>query len=183
MNSYYAQTRIACPTIDYSTLWTNSADDPADIRPTWKIYRTVDELWADDTGPELTRCGLKPQLIRVFRWAPNLIHPWHVDGNPQNPDKFALNWVLDGSGSIQWNSKLEFPESTVQGAYKYKQGTASDHYESETRGHGCLVNVGIAHRVVNMEPKHRITVSLLFTRYISYEWALRILADRGLIVE
>ena len=124
---------------------------------------------------------MTPRLIKIFRWAPNLIGDWHVDGSPGRAEKFAINWVYEGIGLIQWNSKVEFPQDLHANAFKSLLGGTTDPYEEQAIGDSCVVNVAIPHRVINLEPIHRISVSMQFSESISYEDGIERLRSQGFI--
>jgi hypothetical protein len=157
MNKFYTQTLIPMPKgIDYRSIWTEdpyvNTDPSRNDGKTWVLHDTPTEpLWDNNILKIMSIFG--PPIIRVFRWNPYSVGLWHIDYNPEKDftHQFAINWVLEGWGSIQWNSKERLidliPEST---------------FENSVLGHGCLVYTTIPHRVVNTEPIHRITISIQF---------------------
>jgi hypothetical protein len=186
MNKFYTQTLIPIPNIDYKSVWANSPTDTTDTIPRWKPYTDTTNLWGDNIIKLLDSVGMVPRLIRVFRWIPNTVFPWHVDGTVETVTEFAINWVIEGTGIIQWNSnvKLSKPETHWSHlAYGSLQGTLSDDVEETSFGHGCIVNTTIPHRVINMELLHRLTVSIQFNKELSYTDAVNNLISCNLIKE
>lgn len=184
MNKFYTQTLIPLPDVDYKSIWPNDPTDSSDMIPRWQTYTSEKPLWNNTIDEMLALCDLKPKLIRIFRWAPKTIFPWHVDGTTEIITEFAINWVYEGSGIIQWNSKLELPKPEANHshlAFGSKQGGLTDVFESKELGHGCIVNTTIPHRVVNVEPIHRITVSIQFGNDLTYAQAVEKLTACGLI--
>ena len=191
MNKFYTQTLIPAPNIDFKSMWTNAADDTTDTRPRWKRYTAEFPLWDTTITSKLEECGLVPTCIRLFRWIPNTVFPWHVDGDFSKGEvtEFAINWVYEGSGIIQWNSELVLPppgpingpNSSLPVVFGSKQGLISDSFEAEELGHGCIVNTVIPHRLVNMTPMHRITGSILFGNTLTYSQAVDQLVKHGLV--
>ena len=185
MNKFYTLTNIPKPSIDYKLIWPNDPTDMTDTHPRWKTYPNHSDIWDSDTTKLLSKCGITPTLIRLFRWAPNKTFNWHIDGSSIDITQFAINWILDGEGSIEWSPNLILPQledkfkNLAFGALPSKHG---DSYLSEcsTDGHGCLVNTTIPHRVVNKNNIHRVTVSILFNNNLTYDQAATKLISAGL---
>jgi len=186
MNRFYTQTLIPTPNVDYRSIWPNSPTDTSDTIPRWKTYPVKTGLWEKEVIKKLESCDLTPKLVRVFRWLPNTLFPWHIDGNIKERTEFAINWVCEGQGIIQWDSKIELelprPEHS-QLASRNKMGSLTDPFEEAAFGNGCIVNTTIPHRVVNMEALHRITVSIQFGNRLTYADAVNRLLDCDLIKE
>jgi hypothetical protein len=181
---FYKQTTIPAPSVDYKTIWNVDPKDPADTNPRWLTYPKDSKIWNDDILNRLKTVGLKPRLIRVFRWKPNSVFPWHIDGSVNEITEFAINWVYEGSGIIQWNSSLELPkpaEKNYHLAYGSFNGKAEDKFEAEALGHGCVVNTTIPHRVLNLSDVHRITVSIQFGNEFTYSETVEKLKSCGFI--
>jgi len=186
MNRFYTQTLIPRPNVDYRSVWENLPTDTTDTIPRWKPYDDINNLWSDDIVKLLDSVGMVPKLIRVFRWIPNTVFPWHIDGSVETLTEFAINWVVDGTGTVQWNSnvKLFKPEDHWSHlAYGSLQGTLSDEVEETSACQGCIVNTTIPHRVINMELIHRVTISIQFNKELSYTDAVVKLTNCGLIKE
>ena len=185
VNKFYTKTIIPVPTIDYKLIWPNAATDLADTIPRWKTYPNYPDIWDTDTTKLLASVGITPTLIRIFRWAPNKTFNWHVDGSFNNITQFAINWILDGAGTIEWSPNLILPQledkfkNLAFGALPSKEGD-SHLAECSTDGNGCLVNTTIPHRVVNKHDIHRVTVSILFNNNLTYDYAAAKLLDAGL---
>jgi hypothetical protein len=186
MNRFYTQTLIPRPNVDYRSIWPNSPTDTSDTIPRWKTYPVKTGLWENEVIKKLESCNLTPKLVRVFRWLPNTLFPWHIDGNIEEQTEFAINWVCEGQGIIQWDSKIELelpPTEHSQLASRNKMGSLTDPFEEAVFGNGCIVNTTIPHRVVNMEALHRITVSIQFGNKLTYADAVNRLLDCDLIKE
>jgi hypothetical protein len=170
VEQFYRQTTLPAPDVDYKTVWNVDAKDPADTTPRWLTYPADSKIWDDHISNKLLSVSLKPVLIRIFRWKPNSIFPWHIDGSVNEIAKCAINWVYEGSGLIQWNSNLELskPDKTSYHAYGSYDGHINDKFEAAALGHGCIVNTAIPHRVLNLSDVHRITVSILFDNELTY---------------
>lgn len=187
MNKFYTKTLIPTPNINWKDLWPNDPADTTDTSPRWKraVCNTID-LWDQDTYELLKSCQLTPTLIRVFRWRPKQFFDWHIDGDntAKIKSEFAINWVVEGKGVIQWNSPLKMPEPNKEIAHRVigtLTGTLADKFEDQTIGHGCIVNTTIPHRVINVESIHRLTISIHFGNQLTYEKAVNRLTDCGLI--
>ena len=184
IDNYCKQTSIPVPNIDYKRVWNIDPTSPADTIPRWLTYPNNTKIWDDDTTNKLLGVGLKPRVIRVFRWRPNSVFPWHVDGNVDQVTRFAINWVLEGNGIIQWHSKLELPKPMPKHkhlAYGSLVGKIEDKFEFQALGHACVVNTVIPHRILNTSDVHRITVSILFGDDYSYNETVEKLKFSGFI--
>ena len=171
IDKFYKQTTIPAPVVDYKTVWNIDPKDPADSNPRWLTYPKDSKIWNDDISNKLKDVGLQPRLIRVFRWKPNSAFPWHIDGLIDEITQFAINWVYEGSGIIQWNSSLDLPKPLKHNyhlAYGTLASNINDNFEVEALGHGCIVNTTIPHRVLNLSDVHRITVSIQFGKDLTY---------------
>jgi hypothetical protein len=123
-------------------------------------FRNVEDIIPKDFINKFSEIDLVPQLIRVFVWPRNNTGVWHIDGTSALGRNVALNWVIKGSGVIQFNTKL--PLSPMYGVHSGRRPSIGDAIEAETFGHGCLINTGIGHRVVTGE-EGRTTISLAYT--------------------
>ena len=187
MNKFYTQTLIPMPKVDCKALWPNDPTDPTDTRPRWKKIPFVAEtLWDIEIYNKLKQCYLTPHNVRVFRWAPIKFYPWHIDGNSNTKYlfPFAINWIVEGGGLIQWNTTKELTVGLQSEARLHLGmcvGTPQDAYEDQTFGHGCIVNTTIPHRVLNFEKTHRLSISVIFDPTITYEDTITNLKSVGLI--
>ncbi len=186
MDNFFTQTRIPAPNIDWKKVWPDRADasDPRDFFPRWRRTDptpSAEEIWPSDIARSLISVGLIPTNVRIFRWAPNKYFTWHIDaGSSTKPTLCAINWVLEGSGMIQWDSNRILTTQDAE-AYRYQLGELDDYYEKSSIGHACLVNTAIPHRVVNMNSIHRLSVSILFDADITYEDAYTRLHQANLL--
>jgi hypothetical protein len=184
MNSqelYFAKTKMPTPDIDWTEIWSQEPTDRSLSAPRYKEYKDFQKFLDSETGKLLKSIKLYPRKIRIFRWKPVRVFPWHIDGTKTEKVNFAINWVLDGKGKIQWNSKMNLPRTPSGLSWASKLGTFSDASEYETFGHQCVVNTSIPHRVVNISKVHRITVSMMFQEDITYEGAINILKANDLL--
>jgi hypothetical protein len=184
-NRFFTKTKIPLPNIDYRNMWNNDPDDPSDTLPRWKTYPNKPGLWDEHTTRLLESIGLTPILVRIFRWAPNKSFPWHIDGSIDEITQFAINWVVEGDGIIEWTSKLILPppsEKFSHLAFGTLPSVSGDSYLTEcaNKGDGCLINTTIPHRVVNNNNIHRITISIQFGNKLTYEQAAAKLILAGL---
>jgi hypothetical protein len=203
MNKFYTQLTLSAPLIDYKSIWPNDPTDPTDTIPRWQPYPILiakNTFWTEEIRSQLTSQDLIPQLVRIFRWKPKSAFHWHVDGSywPNEPQKnttttFAINWVIEGTGMIYWNSKLDLPKTIPYKTtnkfgdpfHHLARGTIhskpDDEYETSCLGNGCLVNTTIPHKVVNDNSIHRITISIQFGNHLSYEKAYEKLLAVGFV--
>jgi len=185
-NKFYTQTLIPMPKIDCKALWPTDPIDKTDIRPRWRKTPFIAEnLWDAEIYNKLNQCYLVPTTIRVFRWAPIGYYPWHIDGDSsrQYVVPFAMNWIVEGAGLIQWNTaiKLTIGGETAGIHAGACLGTPQDVFEDQTFGHGCIVNTSIPHRVLNFEKIHRLSISVIFDPTLTYEDTVDNLKTVGLI--
>ena len=188
MNEYFSKTILPTPAINWKTIWPEivSNDDPIDIGPRFRLINTrsatLSHLWPEgDFANRLKDIGLQPNIVRIFRWAPNRSFSWHIDGTTK-PRFCALNWILDGFGKIQWDRKFKWDESAgTNVTFKNKIGNDNDPFEIDSEGHSCLVNTLIPHRVVNFNNVHRVSISVLVNENLSYTEVYNRLASVELI--
>lgn len=180
-NYFFAKTKIPTPNINWRDIWDVDPADKLNTTPRYRVYPLNKDIWSNDVFKNLIDIGLCPQVIRVFRWRPACMFPWHIDGNSKSAVQFAINWVLDGKGSIQWNSKMSLPPTVSDLSFASKLGKLDDAYECEQFGHSCIVNTHIPHRVVNLNNIHRLTVSMTFSTSIDYITALHILEENNFL--
>ena len=186
MNKFYTQTLIPMPKVDCKAMWPNDPTDKTDVRPRWKKAPFIAEnLWDAEIYNKLNQCDLVPTTVRVFRWAPTSYYPWHIDGNSniQYVIPFAINWIVEGAGLIQWNTAIKLITGGEMAGFHagVYAGTPQDVFEEQTSGHGCIVNTTIPHRVLNFEKTHRLSISVMFNHTLSYEDTITNLKTVGLI--
>lgn len=184
MNSqelYFAKTKIPLPDIEWTEIWSQEPTDRLISTPRYREYKDFQKFLDSETGKKLLSIKLYPREIRIFRWQPLGIFPWHIDGTSIRKVDFAINWVLDGKGSIQWNSKMNLPRTPSGLSWASKLGKFNEVIECEEFGHQCIVNTSIPHRVINMSNFHRISVSVTFQKDITYTDAVDILKTNNLL--
>jgi hypothetical protein len=187
MNKFYTQTNIPIPKVDYKLIWPNEPTDATDGPIRYKTYPNQTMLWDEHTTELLLSCGLVPSMIRIFRWLPNRTFNWHIDGSLTEVSNFAINWVLDGTGEIEWSSRIILPKPNSNNKHPTFGSLPSRDGDYELvdcrfSGHGCLVNTTIPHRVVNKNSIHRITVSIHFGNSLTYEQVAEKLIAAGLVI-
>lgn len=188
MKKYHRKTIIPRPNIDVHSIWNNI--DPTskeDTSPRWKPY-TFTDVWDTETYTKLNELGFFIKNIRVFRWRPEKIFEWHRDGTDAVLEHFAINWVVEGQGSIQWDSTMKLntyaPKSGMERLNRgVKLGSIEDYVEEETDGDQCILDISIPHRVINLSNEHRMTISVLFKNNLTYSDAVSILDANNLLVD
>jgi hypothetical protein len=125
-------------------------------------YRNVEDIMPKDLIEKFSKIDLVPQLIRIFIWPKNKCGIWHHDGNVATGRNVALNWVLQGSGVIQFNTEMSKTMAPMRGVHLGKVGNLTDKVDAETDGHGCIINTALPHRVVTGS-EGRTTISLAYT--------------------
>lgn len=181
---FYRKVKIPRPNINWKNIWDADSSDQIDRDTRFKQYYDFNRIWKSDVFLALAKVDLIPRSIRIFRWNPNDVFPWHIDGNIDNAVMFAINWVLDGSGLIQWNRSiiLNRPSSKVENiTHGSKIGDRDDSIECQVFGDSCIVNTSIPHRVINLEKTHRVTASLIYKKHITYDEAIERLQTIDLI--
>jgi hypothetical protein len=189
MKKYHRKTLIPRPNVDVHSLWNNI--DPTsleDTSPRWKRYHPVTDIWDAETYKKLNEIGFLVKSIRVFRWRPGMMCEWHIDGTAAVVEHFAINWVVEGQGCIQWDSSMELttyePKSGADRLNRgIKLGSIEDYVEEETNGDQCIVDISIPHRVINLSSEHRITISVLFNTNLTYSDAVSVLDTNNLLVD
>lgn len=179
--NYFFKTNIPVPNIDYKKIWNIDPTDQSTTPHKFKSYSNFENLWDKNIYDKLNNIDLFPRLIRVFRWKPESVFPWHIDGTKHEQIKFAINWILEGSGVIQWNRYIKLNLSSEY-SFGHSLGNIDDPVEIEDSGHGCIVNTGVTHRLFNLNKIHRISVSILFNKSITFEDAVERLRSENLIV-
>lgn len=182
MSNYY-QTTIPTPNIDWKSVW--QGEYPPAF-PKWKEYSTTNRIWSDDVYSKLESVGLTVKLIRVFKWGRNKFYPWHIDGSDGKVQNWAVNWVVNGGGQIQWNEDLKMVSDQYNVTGGFRLGTPKDPYTCQTTnsGHACLLKIDVPHRVItpgDVDPRESISVFFNLSDMISFEEARNLLASVNLI--
>ena len=129
------------------------------------LSNPLEECFPIDLLDRMRSIGLRPWKLRFFIWKPNIFSPWHVDtASKMGKLKSSINWVVKGSGEIQWNENLNLtPDRSVREQFDEGsiESSDSDEITHSSDGHGCLVNTSIPHRV-KVGPEGRTTISLLW---------------------
>ena len=149
---YFQQTKIINP------VWNITFDIPKSSEKLYeKHFTNVEEIASAELLATLKSIDMFPEYIRLFVWPKNQCGIWHIDGTIDTPRHSAINWILHGSGLIQFNNSVEL--HPMPGVHLGLQGTITDSIDAETDGHGCVVNTSATHRVVTGEDG-RTTLSL-----------------------
>jgi len=112
-------------------------------------YTNVKEIVPEDLLDKFNTINMMPEYVRLFVWPRNHCGIWHIDGTEDTYRYSAINWIIRGSGSIQFNNNIVLGKRC--GVHKGADGVLSDAVEAETTGHGCVINTSACHRVVTRE--------------------------------
>ena len=184
MKKYHRKTLIPRPNINTHELWNNiDTTDKNDTSPRWKSL-TSTHIWDEETYKKLNDMGFFIKSIRVFRWRPAKIFEWHIDGTSSIIEHFAINWVVEGKGCIQWNPNIILNTSEDEWFNRgVNLGGLIDHVEEEAFGDQCILDISVPHRVINLSNEHRMTISVTFNNNLTYSDAVSILDTNNLIVD
>lgn len=142
-------------------------------------FVNIEDIVPSDLLEKLKTINMVPEYVRIFVWPRNFIGQWHIDGDYITPRHSCMNWIINGSGAIQFNSTIEM--SPRIGVHRGKSSTPDDIAEEETTGHGCVINSGSIHRVVTGEDG-RTSISLSYKRRdVPFPIMLEKLASIGLL--
>lgn len=111
-----------------------------------KHFFDIEKIVPTNLLNQFRSINIVPEYVRLFVWPINYCGIWHIDGTAETFRQSAINWILHGSGLIQFNNSVEL--HTCPGVHKGKQGALEDHIDAETNGHSCLINTSACHRVV-----------------------------------
>jgi hypothetical protein len=187
MKKYHRKTLIPRPNIDVHSLWNNiDTNSKNDTFPRWKPYTSTD-VWDEETYKKLNDLGFFIKSIRVFRWRPAKIFEWHIDGTINQVEHFAVNWVVEGRGLVQWNPNITLntfaSHGFSRGVSDVLVSSIKDHVEEQTDGDQCILDISTPHRVINLSKDHRMTISVSFKNNLTYSDAVSILDANNLIVD
>lgn len=142
-------------------------------------YVNIDKIVPAELLATLETIDMVPDYIRLFVWPRNYCGIWHRDGNINTFRNSSINWIVKGSGSIQFNNCVAL--RPMIGVHSGTQGKIDDAVEAETNGHGCLINTASTHRVVTGKDG-RSTVCLSYkTKDVPYNVMLEKLNTIGMI--
>lgn len=182
-SNYYCQTLLPTPTVDWESVWAGKYP-PA--FPKWKELSTTELIWSAEVYNTLEQIGLTVRQIRVFKWGRDRFYPWHIDGSSGKVTNWAINWVVNGTGQIQWNENLTMGSDAYNITGGFKTGSKQDQYTCQTTnsGNACLVKINIPHRVITLGDKTpRESISIFFNKSssISFDEAKELLSSVNLI--
>jgi hypothetical protein len=157
MNNCFKKINIVNP------IWNlNSVEIPeTQINLYEKRYYNVEQILPLELINKLDSVGLIPESLRLFVWPKNFWGQWHIDGNINTPRYSCINWIIKGSGVIQFNKNIKL--KMVEGIHRGegKLSSPNDLFEEQTDGHGCLINSAYCHRVVTKDDG-RVSISLSY---------------------
>jgi hypothetical protein len=144
-----------------------------------KHFSNVKDIVPPNLLEKLNTINMEPEYVRLFVWPRNFVGQWHIDGDFNTPRYSCMNWVIKGSGLIQFNSTIIM--EAKPGVHRGKASTPTDTVEAETTGHSCAISSGSIHRVVIGEDG-RTSISLSYKRRdVLFPVMLEKLASIGLI--
>lgn len=152
LDMYFQKTKFADPA------WNITFDIP---EPSDKLYEkhftNVEDIAPTELLTTLKSIDMFPEYVRLFVWPKNHCGIWHIDGTVETLRHSAINWILQGSGLIQFNNSIKL--QPMPGVHLGNRGRITDDIEAETNGHSCVINTGACHRVVT-STDGRTTLSL-----------------------
>ena len=160
---YYNKINIPRPKVDVRKYW-------SELQKEHKFYVQVTddmELWEKSISTKMRICGLYPDRLRLFWWTPRKVYNrWHIDGTSTDISEISMNWIISGSGFIQWSNTvvLDPPDDSYYNAAGAVESGSDDPYDAQCSGDGYLLNTAITHRVVNNSSDGRTTVTLSYNR-------------------
>jgi len=116
-------------------------------------FKNVEDIVPRDFLEKLELIDQVPDYVRLFVWPKNQYSIWHIDGAGATTRHCSMNWVLRGSGQVQFNSNVKDWVSRVS------NNNLTTIVEAETTADGYLINTGVPHRVVTKDDG-RVTLSL-----------------------
>jgi len=155
---YSRSVKIPCPEFPFANPYSylkNSGDQEFKILLLEKY-----KIWNTDISDRLKSIDMYPESLRLFYWDPKkTYYPWHIDGDIKHVSKKSINWVLRGSGKIQWSNAVNLTKINQK-----SHGISHDDIDQsqiiyETSESGILIDTSIPHRVV-LEGEERFTVTL-----------------------
>lgn len=150
---YFQKTNIIDPSWNLKSI-----DIPqAQSRLYEKHFTNIEEIVPIDLLEKFKAIDMPIEYVRLFVWPANHCGIWHIDGTEDTLRHSAINWIISGSGLIQFNNSVllhKFP-----GVHLGKRSTLADNAEAETNGHGCVVNTSACHRVITGQDG-RTTISI-----------------------
>jgi DNA-binding transcriptional MerR regulator len=133
------------------------------------IRYSINDILDSDFIEELKNAGLELREVQMFISPPDTAGKIHIDGHQLDIDAAAINFVLNNNVNweMQWftvNDLEEVEQLTSSGNTSYipltnDQCTLHHIFKSV---HPFVVQIGVAHRVVNLSNKHRYCISLRF---------------------
>jgi hypothetical protein len=150
---YFQKTNIADPIWNLESI----VIPEAGLRLYEKHFINVEDIIPADLLEKFKAIDMPPEYVRLFVWPKNHCGIWHIDGTADTYRHSAINWILQGSGLIQFNNSLEL--QPMPGVHLGKRSTLAENAEAETTGHGCVVNTGACHRVITGQDG-RTTISI-----------------------
>jgi hypothetical protein len=139
---YFQKIKIADPVWNLETI-----DIPeAGLRLYEKHFTNVEDIIPSGLLEKFKSINMLPEYIRLFVWPVNHCGIWHIDGTVDTYRYSAINWILQGSGLIQFNNSIQLHR--IPGVHLGKASTLAETAEAETSGHGYVINASACHRVI-----------------------------------
>ena len=118
---------------------------------------------------ELEIAGMELREVQLFIAPPNTVGKIHIDGHRLDMDAAAINFVANNNidWEMQWftvNNLKEVEQLTSSGNTGYiplRENQCTLKYTFKSI-HSFIVQIGVAHRIVNASNKHRYCISLRF---------------------
>ncbi len=118
-------------------------------------FHNVEDIVPSDLLDKFDSIGLRPSIVRIFAWPRNHVGIWHVDGryfadNKQvsSAQHVSMNWVVAGSGKIQWRQNILPNLKPLVGVYLGTQSSLDDEFDEETDSDAVFVDTEVPHRVL-----------------------------------
>jgi hypothetical protein len=155
---YSHKVKIPCPEFPFASVYSqlkNSGKQEFKI-----LLLDKYKIWSDDISTRLKIAEMYPETLRFFYWNPKKTHhPWHVDGDIKNVSRKSINWILKGSGKIQWSNSVNLTQINQKSHGISYDDIDKDQIVHETLESGILINTAVPHRVV-LDGEERFTVTL-----------------------
>ncbi len=183
-NNFYRKVNIVedwiprfTPAIDWDNI------TPGKNRPPFERHFTnIDEVVPSNIVERLKDVGLTIRSARIFSWPRAQPCVWHIDGKAYTHNT-AMNFVLFGSGKIQWASNVNVRKNNPYGdVWAGIKGSPDQEIIEETDIKVGIFKISVPHRIVT-GPEGRITLSLLWQQKCNYEFPEMVarLTDAGFI--
>jgi DNA-binding transcriptional MerR regulator len=135
------------------------------------IRYSINDILDSEFIEELKNVGLELREVQMFISPPNSVGKIHIDGHQLDSDTAAINFVLNNNinWEMQWftiNDLKDIEQLTSSGNTSYIPLTSDQcslRYIFKSI-YPFIVQIGVAHRVINLSNRHRYCISLRFTQ-------------------